>query len=117
MPNKEKEKNSNQAAEAIFSLTIGEERFTATDISEIVEMITKAGRKGCTIQRYKGLGEMNPSQLWQTTMNPENRTILQVKLEDAARADQIFTTLMGDQVEPRRKFIQKHAQEVRNLDI
>jgi DNA gyrase subunit B len=112
-----KEKKNQGPKDPIFTLTIGEEKFTASDISEIVEMIIKAGRKGCTIQRYKGLGEMNPEQLWQTTMNPENRTILQVKLEDAARADQIFTTLMGDQVEPRRKFIQKHAQEVRNLDI
>ena len=86
-------------------------------IQELVDHFIAAGKRGVAINRYKGLGEMNPDQLWTTTMNPDHRTLLQVRAEDDAEADHMFTTLMGDQVEPRRKFIQDNALDVRNLDI
>ncbi len=92
-----------------------ETTFASTD--ELVREILEVGKKGLNLQRYKGLGEMNPLQLWETTMNPETRSLLQVKLEDMTGVDEIFTILMGDEVEPRRNFIQQHALEVRRLDV
>jgi DNA gyrase subunit B len=86
-------------------------------LGELLQTVSEAGKKDLSIQRYKGLGEMNPGQLWDTTMDPERRTLLLVTLEDAVEADYIFTTLMGDQVEPRKAFIEAHAKEVVNLDI
>ena len=92
-----------------------ETTFASTD--ELVRTILEVGKKGLNLQRYKGLGEMNPLQLWETTMNPETRSLLQVKLEDITGVDEIFTILMGDEVAPRRNFIQQHALEVRRLDV
>jgi DNA gyrase subunit B len=90
---------------------------TFSNSADLVKEILESGKKGLSIQRYKGLGEMNPGQLWDTTMDPETRSLLQVTLEDVTGVDEIFTILMGDEVEPRRNFIQKHALEVRNLDV
>jgi DNA gyrase subunit B len=84
---------------------------------ELLESVIAAGKEGVHIQRYKGLGEMNPEQLWETTMDPERRRMLQVRIEDSAEAERIFSILMGEPVEPRREFIQTNALDVRNLDI
>jgi DNA gyrase subunit B len=100
-----------------YSVENGDHKRRLRSLKELLEYILETGKKGQDIQRYKGLGEMNPGQLWETTMNPETRVFLQVRIEDAVEANDIFSILMGDEVEPRRKFIEEHALTVKNLDI
>ena len=100
-----------------FHLERNGERETLASLRELVSRVYEIAKKGLNIQRYKGLGEMNPRQLWETTMNPDGRRLLEVTVEDGARADELFTILMGDAVEPRRQFIETYALEARNLDI
>ena len=93
------------------------QQVTLQSLDAVVDFFIAAGKKGVAVNRYKGLGEMNPDQLWATTMDPQARTLLQVRAEDHTEADLMFTTLMGDQVEPRRKFIEDNALDVKNLDV
>jgi DNA gyrase subunit B len=100
-----------------FILERDDDRVPLTSLRELLEELRHLGEKGLTVTRFKGLGEMNSEELWDTSMDPEKRTLLQVRMEDAAAADEIFRVLMGDAVEPRREFIEKHALDVRQLDI
>ncbi len=101
----------------LYQIKKGKKHWYTFSDDELNSKLDEIGRDGISVQRYKGLGEMNPEQLWETTMNPETRTMLQVGMEDAQEADELFTILMGDKVEPRRQFIEDHAKYVRNLDI
>jgi DNA gyrase subunit B len=100
-----------------YEVVHNEETTAYANVDDLIDAIYKLAEKGLTIQRYKGLGEMNPEQLWETTMNPMTRRLLQVAIEDGVGADEMFTILMGDQVQPRREFIQDNALDVKNLDI
>ncbi len=110
-------KKGSSSAKPIYSLKMKGETRSFRSLKDILKFVMDVGKEGMAIQRYKGLGEMNPHQLWETTMDPEKRTLLKVTLEDAVEADAMFTVLMGEQVEPRREFIKKHAHEVKVLDI
>ncbi len=102
---------------APYAVKLGDDEVTAHTVQQIVEVALEDAQKGLAIQRYKGLGEMNPEQLWETTMDPARRTLLQVKVDDGVEADEIFSLLMGEAVEPRREFIERNALDVQNLDI
>ena len=113
-PKSKKQKENNKA---LFRLVNEKERHDFFCLRDVLSFVRTQAKKGMTIQRYKGLGEMNPQQLWETTMDPERRTVLQITLEDVVEAEKTFTTLMGDQVAPRREFIENYAHSVKNLDI
>jgi len=101
----------------LYKITQNQKSQYVYNDEKLKELLKETGEKGVAIQRYKGLGEMNPKQLWETTMNPENRTLLKVTIEDAIEADRLFDILMGSRVEPRKEFIEQHAAEVQNLDV
>jgi DNA gyrase subunit B len=117
-PGEEKEaKKKAEKPKSVYKLENEKEDHLFFGLKEVLDFIKTQAKKGMHIQRYKGLGEMNPQQLWDTTMSPERRTILRITLEDAVEAENTFNILMGDAVEPRREFIETHAHEVKNLDI
>ena len=101
----------------LYLIRKGKQHWYTYSDEEQAQKLNEVGRDNISVQRYKGLGEMNPEQLWETTMDPETRTMLRVDMEDAEEADELFTVLMGDKVEPRREFIEQNAKLVRNLDI
>jgi DNA gyrase subunit B len=113
----EDEKEMKKKLTPMFKAVDSEGETLIFSAKELIEFIKARGKRGLFMQRYKGLGEMNPEQLWETTMDPEKRTMLKVEMQDAIKADEIFSILMGDEVEPRREFIETHALEVKNLDI
>ena len=110
-------KKRKEKTEPIFKLKADGETIPIFSLKDLLSYVKERAKQGMVVQRYKGLGEMNPEQLWETTMDPQRRTLLNVKQEDAVKADEMFTVLMGDAVEPRREFIEKHAREVTRLDI
>ncbi|MDD4939283.1 MAG: DNA topoisomerase (ATP-hydrolyzing) subunit B [Candidatus Omnitrophica bacterium] len=116
-PKESGNKDTGKKAKPYYRITNEKDQKDVYSLQEVLACIKEAATKGMHIQRYKGLGEMNPHQLWETTMDPEKRTILKVTLEDAVETDKMFTVLMGDQVEPRREFIENYAHQVKNLDI
>ena len=106
-----------EGSEAIWRVNADGKERNANNLQELFEIIRDNGRKGIDIQRYKGLGEMDPDQLWETTMDPANRKMIQVTMKDAMEAERMFTLLMGDDVDPRREYIERHAAGVKDLDI
>jgi DNA gyrase subunit B len=114
---KELAKEIRTTGDGPYQVQVKEEKQRFDSFMDLKNFVLDSGKQGAYIQRYKGLGEMNPEQLWETTMDPEKRTLLQVRVEDAVECDQVFTVLMGDQVEPRREFIEMNSLSAKNLDI